>query len=203
MNTIDPNLPYVGQPVRYYASAGDAIYRANGGELAGFISKVWTQNTVNVAVFDASGMVQAKTSVWFGKNAPDGRSYVLPVVEVLGVELAARDAVVEPARSPLAPARPASDRPVPRVWGADIDALMETVRVQCHHFPGTSSTVAIAALPDGFVLGIGHSACVSPGAFDAEIGARLATTDALKKAREKAWELEGYLLRDRLARASA
>ena len=79
-----------------------------------------------------------------------------------------------------------------------IDGLMSTVVVHTHHFPGTTCTVATATLPDGFVLATGQSACISPALFDAEIGIKVATADAIKKAREKAWELEGYLLRDRL-----
>lgn len=87
----------------------------------------------------------------------------------------------------------------PRVTNHQIDALCGSLTIHVHHFPKTTSTVAIAALPNGFVAGVGYSACVSPENFDTEIGARIATQDALAQARKKLWEMEGYALKKQLS----
>jgi hypothetical protein len=86
----------------------------------------------------------------------------------------------------------------PRIKPVEIDALHCSLQVLTHHFPGTTTTIAIAALPDGFVVGTGQSSCISAANFDADIGAQIASDNALKAAREKLWELEGYLLRSQL-----
>ncbi len=87
----------------------------------------------------------------------------------------------------------------PRVTMQLIDDLCGSLTMHIHHFPNTTSTVAIAALPNGFVAGVGYSASVSPENFDAEIGARIATQDALTQARKKLWEMEGYVLKKQLS----
>jgi hypothetical protein len=81
----------------------------------------------------------------------------------------------------------------PRVTKAQIDALVAKLVCKAVTFEGTTSTLAIAML-DGFTVGIGFSACVNKENFNQEIGERLATQDALKKAENKLWELEGYRL---------
>lgn len=55
-------------------------------------------------------------------------------------------------------------------------------------------TFCVLVLRNGFTV-TGESACASPKNFDAEIGRKIAKTNA----REKIWLLEGYLLRERLA----
>jgi hypothetical protein len=62
-------------------------------------------------------------------------------------------------------------------------------------FPGTTVTVALLTMENGFNV-VGHSACVSPVAFDAEIGRSVARDDAVNKL----WSLEGYLLREKISR---
>lgn len=194
---LEQNHPFVGQPALYHPAAGDPVYSGGGKALAAIVCHVWGPTCVNLAVFDRSGMPQSKTSVPFvadGGLKPTS-SYAVPTVELIpGVLLTADEPL-----SATAVAAGDAGGPAARVRPEQIGSMMEAVVVYTHRFPGTTSTVAIAALPDGFVLGIGHSACVSPAMFDAEVGVDLATADALKKAREKAWELEGYLLRDRLA----
>ncbi|EMK1731262.1 hypothetical protein V8N76_004568 [Salmonella enterica] len=54
-------------------------------------------------------------------------------------------------------------------------------------------TLCVLVLENGFTV-IGDSACVSPENFDATIGRKCAR----EKAINKIWELEGYLLRQRL-----
>lgn len=82
----------------------------------------------------------------------------------------------------------------PRITPAHIDALMDTLIIDTHHFEGTTSTVAIATLPGGFVVATGFSACVSAANFDAAVGVAVAAGNAKAAAREKLWELEGYAL---------
>ena len=55
-------------------------------------------------------------------------------------------------------------------------------------------TICVLVPKNGFTV-TGESACVSPENFNADIGARLAREDAIKKA----WALEGYALRNKLA----
>lgn len=63
-----------------------------------------------------------------------------------------------------------------------------------HVFEKTSLTVCCLTLENGFTV-IGESACASPENFDAELGRKIAK----EKARNKIWELEGYLLKQKLA----
>ena len=83
----------------------------------------------------------------------------------------------------------------PRVTKEHIDSLVADLVIKTHHFPGTTSTVATASLPDGYVVATGHSACISPENFKAHIGVGIASDNAIAAARTKLWELEGYLLR--------
>ena len=72
------------------------------------------------------------------------------------------------------------------------DHIDEQIRaVAFHRFPGTTTTVCLLTLRNGFGA-IGHSACVSEENFDEAIGQKI----AFNNARDKIWELEGYLLRD-------
>lgn len=87
----------------------------------------------------------------------------------------------------------------PRITKERIDALCASLTVQTHHFAGTTLTIARAFLPDGFAVGRGESACVSTTNFNAELGAQIASDNALEDARKNLWELEGYALRERLA----
>ena len=79
----------------------------------------------------------------------------------------------------------------PRLTPNYIDSLIQTVRY--HVFPGTTTTVCCIELPNGFTV-TGDSACASPANFNAQVGREI----AYRNAREKIWELEGYLLRQRM-----
>jgi Phage protein (N4 Gp49/phage Sf6 gene 66) family len=83
----------------------------------------------------------------------------------------------------------------PRVTANQIEAMMDSLTIKTHHFEGTTVTVAIATLSNGFVVAIDFSGSVSAGNFDPEIGIKVATTNVKKRARDKLWEFEGYLLR--------
>lgn len=69
-------------------------------------------------------------------------------------------------------------------------------REQFYRFPGSTVTVCCLTLVNGFNV-IGHSAAASPENFDEKIGRDIAYTHA----RDRIWELEGYLLRQQLAQA--
>ena len=59
--------------------------------------------------------------------------------------------------------------------------------------PNLRTTVCQLTLQNGFTVE-GQSACVSLANFDAEIGNKFAREDAVRKI----WQLEGYLLAERL-----
>lgn len=58
---------------------------------------------------------------------------------------------------------------------------------------GSTLTICVLTLENGFLV-TGESAAADPENFSSIIGADL----ALKKAKEKIWALEGYLLRQKL-----
>lgn len=64
---------------------------------------------------------------------------------------------------------------------------------QYYVFPGTTVTVCCLTLTNGYQV-VGQSAAVSAENFNAEIGQKVARSDA----RNKIWRLEGYLLREKL-----
>lgn len=84
----------------------------------------------------------------------------------------------------------------PRLSPDDIDACI--VSEAYHVFPGTTLTVCCLTLRNGFNV-TGTSAAASPANFDPAIGEQIAR----RNARERIWELEGYLLRERLAQREA
>lgn len=63
-------------------------------------------------------------------------------------------------------------------------------------FPKSCMTVCCLTLQNGFNV-VGESACASPENFNAEIGQKIARSNA----RDKIWALEGYLLKQHLAQA--
>lgn len=79
----------------------------------------------------------------------------------------------------------------PRLTPARIDAAIFSE--DYHVFPGSNLTVCCLTLQNGFTV-TGESACVSAANFDAERGRKIARGHA----RDKIWQLEGYLLRDQL-----
>ena len=81
----------------------------------------------------------------------------------------------------------------PRVTAEQIKALMDKLTWRYEQPEGTTSTLAHAYL-GSFYLVTGHSACVSPENFNAELGMKYAREQAEGKARDKLWELEGYAL---------
>jgi Phage protein (N4 Gp49/phage Sf6 gene 66) family len=82
----------------------------------------------------------------------------------------------------------------PRVTADDITNLI--VMEYYWQVPNTTVTVCCLVLKNGFCV-VGSGACISPENFDAALGKDIAYTDA----RNKIWELEGYLRKQRLAEA--
>lgn len=80
----------------------------------------------------------------------------------------------------------------PRLTPALIDAAIKSEHY--HVFANTTVTVCCLELQNGFTV-IGESACASPSNFDEELGRKIARDNA----RNKIWQLEGYLLRQRLS----
>lgn len=75
------------------------------------------------------------------------------------------------------------------------DAIDATIKSEAYHvFEGSQLTVCCLTLQNGFTV-TGESACASPENFNAEIGRKIAKENA----RNKIWQLEGYLLKDRLS----
>lgn len=86
-------------------------------------------------------------------------------------------------------------RSAPRVTP---ERLEEVIAGEAYHtFPGTTLTVCVLTLQNGFLV-TGESACVSTANFDQELGNRIARENA----KQKIWNLEGYLLKQRLHEAS-
>ncbi|HAS3166395.1 TPA: hypothetical protein I6Z04_000109 [Vibrio cholerae] len=59
----------------------------------------------------------------------------------------------------------------------------------------TTVTGCWAFLPNGFQVAYGESACVDPANYKWEDGCKYAKERCLQEARNKLWELEGYLLK--------
>ncbi len=78
----------------------------------------------------------------------------------------------------------------PRLTPADIDAKI--VNVTYTNLPSKKTVVCEITLENGYTVR-GDAACVSPENFDQEIGNGI----AFKNARDKIWQLEGYLLQER------
>lgn len=81
----------------------------------------------------------------------------------------------------------------PRVTAPEIQALMDKLTWRYEQPGGTTSTFAHAFL-GRFYLASGHSACVSPENFNAELGKKYAREQGEGKARDELWKLEGYAL---------
>lgn len=81
----------------------------------------------------------------------------------------------------------------PRVTPEAVDA--EIVGEQYHVFPGTTVTVCLLRLANGFTV-TGESACADPANFDDAVGRAIAR----RNARDKIWSLLGFRLRDQLSK---
>jgi hypothetical protein len=86
----------------------------------------------------------------------------------------------------------AKGKTAPRLTPQHID---DTIASEAYYiFPGTALTVCALTLKNGFQV-VGESAAASKENFDEAIGRKIARDNA----RAKIWQLEGYLLRTKLA----
>ena len=83
----------------------------------------------------------------------------------------------------------------PRVTPARIQEVI--AKEEFYRLTGTL-TVCVLTLRNGFTV-TGESACASPENFSEEIGNKIARENA----ENKIWALEGYLLREELAKGEA
>jgi GH24 family phage-related lysozyme (muramidase) len=79
-----------------------------------------------------------------------------------------------------------------KVTQEQIAALLDNAEAQEFTFFNKDHNVCYR-LQNGFTI-IGRGACVDPANFDIEIGRKVAREDA----ENKLWQLEGYLLQNRL-----
>jgi hypothetical protein len=78
----------------------------------------------------------------------------------------------------------------PRVTPEHIESVIDK---KAFHVLEHTLTICILTLKNGFTV-TGESACASPENFDAELGKKIARSNAV----DKIWALEGYLLKQRL-----
>lgn len=72
-----------------------------------------------------------------------------------------------------------------------IDARIDSINYT--RIPKTTLTICTITMVNGFTA-IGHSACVDPARFNQQMGEEIAYENAFNKL----WELEGYLLAERV-----
>jgi hypothetical protein len=80
----------------------------------------------------------------------------------------------------------------PRVTVERLEEVID--KEQYHVFPDTTLTACLLTLKNGFTV-LGESACASPENFNEELGRKYARENA----KQKIWQLEGYLLREKLS----
>lgn len=82
----------------------------------------------------------------------------------------------------------------PRITPERLESVI--VSEQYHVFAGTTFTACLLTLKNGYTV-LGESACASPENFNAELGRKIARENA----KNKIWQLEGYLLREKLSQS--
>lgn len=80
----------------------------------------------------------------------------------------------------------------PRVTPERLEEVIKSE--QYYVFPDTTFTACLLSLSNGYTV-LGESACASPENFNAELGRKIARENA----KNKIWQLEGYLLRQYLS----
>ena len=79
----------------------------------------------------------------------------------------------------------------PRVTQERLEEVIQSE--QYHVFPGTTFTACLLTLSNGYTV-LGESACASPENFNADFGRKIARENA----KNKIWQLEGYLLKQKI-----
>jgi hypothetical protein len=75
-----------------------------------------------------------------------------------------------------------------------IRILKDSLEFKFERVCESTTTACWGFLPNGFQVGYGQSACVDPENFDPALGEKYARERCVKDAEDKLWELEGYLL---------
>lgn len=101
----------------------------------------------------------------------------------------------EPAAISRAAQYPAGEGGAPTITEDAINSKI--IGVKFFRVAPTTLTICVLHLENGFTV-TGESACVCEENFDEDLGREV----AFKKAKEKVWQLEGYLLAQRLHEAS-
>lgn len=190
MTTIQPT---VGRKVWYRLGHNDDSMQAHrvGGKvqpLDATIVAVHSDSCVNLVVFDALGHIYRRTSILLLQGEDSGRKddYCHWMPYQVGQAKA---------QEPQRPDAPQMIKPQPtanKVTQEQIDALKD--RLIFRHATIGTSTFVHTFLDDKFYIASGHSACVDPANFNEVIGLKLAQDDAMQKAEQQLWLLEGYAL---------
>lgn len=85
-----------------------------------------------------------------------------------------------------------------KVEASRIEALVAKLQYIFVLVPGTTTTLCVARLPNGFTVGRGESACVDPANYDKALGEQYAKERAVADATNQLWLLEGYVLASKL-----
>lgn len=83
----------------------------------------------------------------------------------------------------------------PRITAQHIHKLLEGVKYSTHLVPGTTTILATAIMPSGFVLATVDSACADPAEFNLVTGIEIAITKAKGAAITALRSLELYRVR--------
>ncbi len=90
----------------------------------------------------------------------------------------------------------------PRITPDQIDAMVEALSYHTYVIPGTTTTVASAIDPLGFVVAIDSASSVSAENFNEVFGRNAAISKAKAAAKKELWKLEGYRLSKNLHQAA-
>lgn len=189
--------PTIGRIVWFHPSTSDAALSGSAQPLAAIVAYVHGDRCVNLGIIDANGGHHSRCSVLLLQDedaAPEDGYYAewMPFQKGQAAKTEALEAKVLPAtEQAIEAAIVAAGKTAPRLTPEDIDAAI--VGEAYHVFPGTTVTICLLTLRNGFNVE-GSSAAVSPSNFDEEIGRRIARTNA----RDKIWGFEGYVLKERL-----
>lgn len=211
--------PTVGRVVHFWPHPMDELVDGHDQPLAALIVHVWNEGCVNLTVFDANGIPHGRTSVVLhqdGNPKPDcgyceWMEYQKGQAAKTEAAEKALDAVTKPAAEETVE-QMIQDKGLnaPRVTPQRIQAVIRAA----HYFTAAEAadakyanlpdsereplrllTFCVLVLQNGFTV-TGESACASPENFNEEIGRKVARENA----ENKIWQLEGYLLKEKLFR---
>lgn len=192
--------PFLHEVVHYYPTAEDPALKDLETPVIATVSHIWSDTCVNLSIDDPrlpQDAVCLRSSVLYGvssgasynycKPSPFDRSADTPLLTDAAIEAEVKAKGLDEA---------------PRITKDQIDNLMHRVLYTFEVPTGTTSTFCHAFLDGKFHLGTGHSACVSAENFNAQTGIKIAKGKAEQVARDKLWELEGYVLFKQIAQVS-